>query len=528
MISTGGCICSLHWSLAIIINPRAAAEDWDDDDGDAPMTCIALLDPLGNYHNKATLLKQLRCFLGLEWEKCGAGKATNEEYDQDKVHALYVKAPQQQNSFDCGVFILKYAEVILKNYLTLKDGDEDTDDPTMPISREVTDNKLELLIPSEAFDASDVDAKRRQVLEHIEQDTRRYDACPPIRIHVLNSSNGAVQASLVTLTEANFDAETKESVWLVKFYAPWCGHCKKLAPLFEQLPDEAEIKTANVRIGKVDCTTERSICERFSVQSYPTIKVISEGRFYDYAGRREVADFVKFVTAGYKSEYSEQVLSLAEFVAQRDAAAAEQADAEKHSSVVTLTSASFEELVKDSKGSWIIKFYAPWCGHCKRLTPTWHRLSRSLQEGGSQTKVAKVDCTVHRRVCSRFGVNGYPTLFYVNDGNVYKYQGARSLNAFLEYVNGGWKSAELVGPIPDETLLSTIVDSAVEWAAEHTVMAILVGILIIAVFVAILVALLDYCLAEDDIEKYRELPRPAEATKANERPAPAANKPKAE
>ena len=40
---------------------------------------------------------------------------------------------------------------------------------------------------------------------------------------------------------------------------------------------------------------------------------------------------------------------------------------------------------------------------------------------------------MHRRVCSRFGVNGYPSLFFVKDGHVYKYQGARNLNAYVEF-----------------------------------------------------------------------------------------------
>ncbi|GLE07227.1 hypothetical protein PINS_up017240 [Pythium insidiosum] len=157
-----------------------------------------------------------------------------------------------------------------------------------------------------------------------------------------------------------------------------------------------------------------------------------------------------------------------------------------------------------------MKFYAPWCGHCKRLTPTWHRLSKTLHESGSKTRVAKVDCTVHRRVCSRFGVNGYPSIFFVREGIVYKYQGGRSLNAFVEFVNSGWESAESIGPIPDETFFATAVDRAVEWAAENTVLAILAGILLIAVFVAILVALLDYCLGDDDLAAYRQLPRQPE------------------
>lgn len=55
-----------------------------------------------------------------------------------------------------------------------------------------------------------------------------------------------------------------------------------------------------MRVGKVDCTTERSICERFGVQSYPTLKVVTDGRYYDYASSREQAALAAFATEGYK------------------------------------------------------------------------------------------------------------------------------------------------------------------------------------------------------------------------------------
>jgi thiol-disulfide isomerase/thioredoxin len=56
--------------------------------------------------------------------------------------------------------------------------------------------------------------------------------------------------------------------------------------------------------------------------------------------------------------------------------------------------------------------YAPWCGHCKRLAPTWAELATKAQSENLSFKVGKVDCTTadNKDLCTKFGVRGYPTV----------------------------------------------------------------------------------------------------------------------
>lgn len=54
-----------------------------------------------------------------------------------------------------------------------------------------------------------------------------------------------------------------------------------------------------------------------------------------------------------------------------------------------------------------MKFYAPWCGHCKKMEPTWDELATSLK---GKVNVAKVDVTANRELGSRFDIKGFPTV----------------------------------------------------------------------------------------------------------------------
>ncbi|XP_034416673.1 protein disulfide-isomerase A4 isoform X1 [Cyclopterus lumpus] len=103
------------------------------------------------------------------------------------------------------------------------------------------------------------------------------------------------EATLV-LTKDNFDETVNNAnIILVEFYAPWCGHCKTLAPEYEKAAKELSQRSPPIPLAKVDSTVENEIAARFEVTGYPTIKIFRKGKVFDYNGPREQRGIVEFM-----------------------------------------------------------------------------------------------------------------------------------------------------------------------------------------------------------------------------------------
>ena len=100
-----------------------------------------------------------------------------------------------------------------------------------------------------------------------------------------NSNNNKKRASgdadVVILTDQNFKQEVIESELpiIVEFYAPWCGHCQRLEPEWNEAASELKEKTGGkVRLGKLDATVHQSSSQQYGVQGFPTIKVFGSDK----------------------------------------------------------------------------------------------------------------------------------------------------------------------------------------------------------------------------------------------------------
>eukprot|EP00536_Pseudo-nitzschia_multiseries_P002916 jgi/Psemu1/284062/fgenesh1_pg.41_\ len=105
---------------------------------------------------------------------------------------------------------------------------------------------------------------------------------------------GTVHETPVDLDNDSFQAAIEDSAnpfWFLKFYAPWCGHCKKMAPILDTVAGKLKGKMA---IGKIDCTKHKDVCKEHKVKGFPTLKYSVDGEVMDYSGGRDEFDILNF------------------------------------------------------------------------------------------------------------------------------------------------------------------------------------------------------------------------------------------
>jgi protein disulfide-isomerase-like protein len=117
---------------------------------------------------------------------------------------------------------------------------------------------------------------------------------------ILALAAATANASVASLTPDNYDGLTDGKTVFIKFFAPWCGHCKKMAPDWEKLAGEWEGNDIGL-IAEVDCTTEgKPLCDANGVKGFPTLKWGDASSLEDYQGGRTYDALAKFATDNLK------------------------------------------------------------------------------------------------------------------------------------------------------------------------------------------------------------------------------------
>ncbi|KAI5867329.1 disulfide isomerase [Durotheca rogersii] len=230
----------------------------------------------------------------------------------------------------------------------------------------------------------------------------------------------AAKSAVLDLVPSNFDKVVLKSgkPTLVEFFAPWCGHCKNLAPIYEDLA-QVFATSKDVQIAKVDADAERDLGKKYGVQGFPTLKWFDgkSDKPIDYEGGRDLESLTKFVTEKSGAKAKRKL--------------------ELPSQVNILTDSTFKETIGGDRNVFVA-FTAPWCGHCKALAPTWETLAEDFINEPSVV-IAKVDAEAEnsKATANDQGVASYPTIKFFPKGSTEGelYSGGRTEKDLIAFLN---------------------------------------------------------------------------------------------
>jgi protein disulfide-isomerase A1 len=103
----------------------------------------------------------------------------------------------------------------------------------------------------------------------------------------------------------------------------------------------------------------------------------------------------------------------------------------QESNVLELTDETIKDAISSNEHIFI-EFYAPWCGHCKRLIPDYEIVDAYFKEGN--VKIAKIDASTHTGAAGTHGVRGFPTLKLFSHGVAKDYEGERTSMAMIQWI----------------------------------------------------------------------------------------------
>lgn len=226
------------------------------------------------------------------------------------------------------------------------------------------------------------------------------------------------------LTQADFDTSISKGLWLVEFYSPYCPHCKRFAPTWDKVAKEkaplAEI--SGFTMAQVDCIAQGDVCHSNKVTGYPQVMLFQDGKkITEYSGDRTPDALSSFV--------DKQVAEYAQASTSTPGSSPSSPHLNPSGSVLPLSSGTFEGAL--SEGPIFVKFYAPWCGHCKKLAPVWTELAARTK---GKVNIAEVNCDEHGALCKSQGVDGYPMLFFYNAGQKVDFRGGRKIEPLEQFV----------------------------------------------------------------------------------------------
>ncbi|XP_077281267.1 protein disulfide-isomerase A6 homolog CaBP1 [Temnothorax americanus] len=264
----------------------------------------------------------------------------------------------------------------------------------------------------------------------------------------------APNSAVVDLNPISFDnlVLNSDHIWVVEFYAPWCGHCKQLLPEYDKA---ATALKGVVKVGAVNADEHKSLGSKYGVHGFPTIKIFGlDKKPEDYNGPRSAAGIVD---AALNAASQKVRRALSGKTSRGESKSKDPKD------VIELTDENFDKTVLNSEDMWLVEFYAPWCGHCKNLAPEWAAAATELK---GKVKLGALDATVNTLKASKYEIKGYPTIKFFAPGkkdadSMQDYDGGRTSGDIIN-----WALEKLAENIPAPEVVQITSEQKLRAACE--------------------------------------------------------------
>lgn len=315
-----------------------------------------------------------------------------------------------------------------------------------------------------------------------------------------------VADSSPVLSANNFTESISTGVWWVEFFSPYCGACKAFAPTWKRVYQEAGKKAEqeySFRMARVDCIVDGDICQEQGIGGYPSMRIYKNGQMkHEYESRDRGLDVLLSYMERHIDGQGEEVEE------ENESKEAKEKDSVKSASAVSgtlrasttalfpaypdstemvntkypaqpvrtedvdlsmpnpygrsenLDQTQFTRQVSSTKDPWIIKFFSPYCPHCRHMADAWSEMAGQMK---NRINIGEVNCEVEVRFCREGGIVAFPTIKYIEGPLQIEYEGLRGVGDLVVFADSALASRN-IPELSSYSELQKIAENSIEAA----------------------------------------------------------------